>query len=62
MIWNRPEDITIRYPAYVVTAQNPGSDLAGAMAGALAAVSIVFKSVDPAYSAACLTHARSIYK
>jgi hypothetical protein len=61
-IWTRAEDITTPYPVYTVSPQAPGADMAGTMAAALAAVSIVFKSLDPNYSHACLTHARSIYK
>lgn len=38
-----------------------GSDLAGETAAALAATSIVFATVDPTYSANCLTHAQQLY-
>jgi hypothetical protein len=60
-VWTRPEDITASYPVYTISPQAPGSDLAGAMAAALAATSVVFKTSDPTYAAACLTHAHSIY-
>jgi hypothetical protein len=60
-VWTRPEDITNPYPVYLITPSKPGSDLAGAMAAALAATSVVFKTTDPTYAASCLSHARSIY-
>ncbi len=41
--WGRPEDMTIARPAYKVTANNPGSDVVGETAAALASASIVFK-------------------
>lgn len=37
-------------PVYVVTPQNPGSDVVGAMGAALAAASVAFVKVDAAYS------------
>ena len=62
VIWNRPENITTPYPVYTINATAPGSDLTGTMAAALAAVSIIFNTSDPAYSAKCLSHARRLYK
>lgn len=44
-----------------MTAQNPGSDLVGETAAALAAASMVFKRTNPAYSTVLLTHARQLY-
>jgi endoglucanase len=60
-VWTRPEDIATPYPVYLITPSKPGSDLAGAMAAALAAAAVVFDDTDPTYAAACLSHARSIY-
>jgi hypothetical protein len=40
---------------------NPGSDLAGETAAALAAASMVFMPTDSAYADTCLTHAKQIY-
>jgi Glycosyl hydrolase family 9 len=37
-------------PVYKVTPSNPGSDVAGETAAALAAASIVFRRIDPRYS------------
>jgi hypothetical protein len=47
---------------YVITPDKPGSDAAGAMAGALAAASEVFRTVNPAYSAQLLDGAVKAYK
>jgi len=41
--------------------RSQGSDLAGETAAALAAASIVFKNVDPAYSSNLLTHAKQLF-
>jgi len=39
-----------------------GSDLAGETAAALAAVSLVFRDVNPGYSSKCLEHAKQLYR
>ncbi|UJR38030.1 hypothetical protein I4U23_030712 [Adineta vaga] len=59
--WGRPEDWTQARPAWKVTRTQPGSELVGETAAALAAASIVFRSADPAYSSILLTHARQLY-
>nr|ADB82658.1 endo-beta-1,4-glucanase [Odontotermes formosanus] len=59
--WGRPEDMTMSRPAFKIDASNPGSDLAGETAAALAAASIVFKAVDPSYSNDLLTHAKQLF-
>nr|AGP76425.1 endo-beta-1,4-glucanase 2 [Pericapritermes sp. PpEG2] len=59
--WGRPEDMTMERPAYKIDTSNPGSDLAGETAAALAAASIVFKHVDPNYSDNLLTHAKQLF-
>ncbi|CAF3760770.1 unnamed protein product [Rotaria sordida] len=59
--WSRPEDWTNPRSAWKVTVQKPGSDLVGETAAALAATSIVFRSVDPEYQSILLTHARQLY-
>jgi len=58
--WMRPEDMTTSRTAYKIDANNPGSDLAGETAAAMAAASIVFRASDSAYSATLLTHARQV--
>ncbi|CAF1081762.1 unnamed protein product [Rotaria sp. Silwood1] len=59
--WSRPEDWTMSRPAWKVTAQKPGSDLVGETAAALAAASIIFRSIDSVYHSILLTHARQLY-
>ncbi|XP_019884179.2 endoglucanase 10 [Camponotus floridanus] len=61
--WGRPEELPydMYRPAYKINPEHPGSDVAGETAAALAVSSIVFKKVDPEYSAKCLKHAREIY-
>ncbi|CAF4058933.1 unnamed protein product [Adineta steineri] len=59
--WSRPEDWTQSRPAWKVTAGNPGSELVGETAAALAAASLVFRKADPAYASLLLKHARQLY-
>ncbi|RCU50421.1 glycosyl hydrolase family 5 [Corallincola holothuriorum] len=59
--WGAAEVMRMQRPSYKVDAQNPGSDLAGETAAALAAISIVFKQTDPTYAATLLTHAKQLY-
>ncbi|XP_073122066.1 endoglucanase 3-like isoform X2 [Henckelia pumila] len=62
--WIRPEDMdAASNPArsvYSVSPSNPGSDVAGETAAALAAASIVFRKVDPNYSRSLLITARNV--
>jgi hypothetical protein len=59
--WGRPEEMTMARPAYKITAANPGSDLAGETAAALAAASIYFKAQgEESYANTCLEHARQL--
>lgn len=48
-------------PAYKVSPSVPGSDVQGAMAGALAVGAIVFSDDDPVYSRHLLANARELY-
>lgn len=50
-----------RRPAYALSPQCPGSDLAGETAAALAAISMVFSDDDPEYRDTLLRHARELY-
>ncbi|CAF0791123.1 unnamed protein product [Adineta ricciae] len=59
--WSRPEDWTKPRPAYKLTPEKPGSELIAETAAALAAASILFRSVDPDYHSLLLTHARQLY-
>ena len=58
--WERPEDMDTVRTVYYVSAGNPGSDVAGETAAALAAASIVFKKVDPRYSRLLLATAKNV--
>ncbi|KAE8664815.1 Endoglucanase 11 [Hibiscus syriacus] len=58
--WQRPEDMTTSRRAYKIDKNNPGSDLAGETAAAMAAASIVFKKTNPHYSNLLLHHAQEV--
>ncbi|XP_056174192.1 endoglucanase 19-like isoform X2 [Syzygium oleosum] len=60
--WQRPEDMTTDRRAYRIDPSNPGSDLAGETAAAMAAASLVFRRHDPAYSAELLHHAQQLFE
>ncbi|KAL4348347.1 hypothetical protein GQ457_17G021780 [Hibiscus cannabinus] len=59
--WQRPEDMTTDRRAYKIDPSNPGSDLAGETAAAMAAASIVFRRSNPAYSRELLRHAYQLF-
>ncbi|KAG5014556.1 hypothetical protein GLYMA_08G022300v4 [Glycine max] len=59
--WQRPEDMTTDRHAYKVDPSNPGSDLAGETAAAMAAASIVFRRSNPAYAGELLRHAYQLF-
>ncbi|KAL2497535.1 Endoglucanase 3 [Abeliophyllum distichum] len=58
--WERPEDMDTVRSVYSVSPSNPGSDVAGETAAALAAASMVFRKVDPAYSKLLLRTAKNV--
>ncbi|KAL6539066.1 Esterase/lipase/thioesterase [Orobanche minor] len=60
--WERPEDMDTRRTAYKIDANNPGSDVAGETAAALAAASIVFRSRDIDYSRLLLNRAIKVFE
>lgn len=60
--WQRPEDMTTSRQAYKVDADNPGSDLAGETAAAMAAASLVFRRSNPHYSHLLLHHAQQLFE
>lgn len=47
--------------AYKIDASHPGSDAAAVTAAAMASAALVFKSVDEAYQATLLRHAKELY-
>ncbi len=59
--WGPAEVMQMNRPAYYVDANQPGSDLTGETAAALAAASIVFADEDPTYSAELLENAIALY-
>lgn len=59
--WGPAEVMQMERPSYKIDASCPGSDLAGEMAAAMAASSIVFKKTDTAYSNTLLRHAKELY-
>ncbi|KAG1327204.1 endoglucanase 11 [Cocos nucifera] len=60
--WQRPEDMTTSRKAYKIDAENPGSEVAGETAAAMAAASIVFRTSNPRYSRLLLHHARQLFE
>lgn len=60
--WGPPERMDMPRPAFRIDKENPGSDLAGEAAAALASASILFRDKDPEYSARCLEHAKELFQ
>ncbi|KAI4303638.1 hypothetical protein MLD38_039243 [Melastoma candidum] len=60
--WQRPEDMTTDRRAYRIDPSNPGSDLAGETAAAMAAASMVFLHYDARYSGLLLRHAEQLFE
>lgn len=58
--WQRPEDMTTSRRAYKIDEKNPGSDVAGETAAAMAAAAIVFSRTNPHYSHLLLHHAQQV--
>ena len=59
--WGPPETLTMERPIYQIDAANPGSDLAGQAASALASASIIFRPTDTAYADKLLAQAQKLY-
>eukprot|EP00253_Pinus_taeda_P026443 PITA_26443 len=59
--WQRPEDMTTSRQAYKIDDANPGSDLAGETAAAMAAASIAFTISNASYSSTLLQHAKQLF-
>ncbi|XP_027064026.1 endoglucanase 11 isoform X2 [Coffea arabica] len=60
--WQRPEDMTTSRRGYKIDEKNPGSDLAGETAAAMAAASIVFRKINSHYSHLLLQHAQELFE
>ncbi|CAL4896239.1 unnamed protein product [Urochloa decumbens] len=59
--WQRPEDMSTSRQAFRIDPQNPGSDLAGETAAAMAAASLVFRGAYPGYANLLLEHAKQLF-
>ncbi len=60
--WGPPEEMTMERPAFKIDRQNPGSDLAGETAAALAAASIIFRPTNSSYADKLLENAEQLYE
>ncbi|CAN1300535.1 unnamed protein product [Linum perenne] len=60
--WERPEDMDTPRTLYKITSRDPGTEVAAEAAAALSAASIVFKSVDAAYSTKLIRHSKSLFE
>ncbi|KMT02637.1 hypothetical protein BVRB_9g203180 [Beta vulgaris subsp. vulgaris] len=61
LCWERAEDMTTSRTAYKLDSSNPGSDLAGETAAALAASSLAFRPYNSSYSQLLLQHAEQLF-
>ncbi|TVU16971.1 hypothetical protein EJB05_32976, partial [Eragrostis curvula] len=59
--WQRPEDMTTSRQAFRIDPQNPGSDLAGETAAAMAAAALVFRGAYPGYANLLLEHSKQLF-
>lgn len=60
--WQRPEDMTTSRAAYRIDVNNPGSDLAGETAAAMASASIVFRKFDRKYADELVRHSEELFR
>jgi hypothetical protein len=61
--WGRPQDLGDMWcPSYKIDTSNPGSDLAGEAAAALAAASIAFNATNSSLAKGYLKHAEQLYE
>ncbi|XP_020578265.1 endoglucanase 15-like [Phalaenopsis equestris] len=60
--WQRPEDMTTPRTSYKVDGSNPGADVAGETAAAMAAASLAFRPSDPRYADDLLSHAEQLFE
>ncbi|CAO2814097.1 unnamed protein product [Amaranthus hypochondriacus] len=61
LCWERAEDMTTPRTAYKLDSSNPGSDLAGETAAALAASSLAFRPYNSSYAQLLLQHAEQLF-
>ena len=60
--WGPPEAMKMNRPTFKIDAENPGSEIAGEAAAALAAAGILFRAEDPSYSENLLSHAKALFQ
>ena len=60
--WERPEQMNLTRPAFVINSTFPGSDMMGSTAAAMAASAIVFNKTDSSYSSQLLDTADTLYQ
>ncbi|OXA46991.1 endoglucanase E-4 [Folsomia candida] len=59
--WDIPERWTDPRPAYKITAERPGSDIAGETSALFSAGTLLFQTVNDTYASILLDHAKSLY-
>ncbi|XP_020693616.1 endoglucanase 24 [Dendrobium catenatum] len=59
--WQRPEEMTEKRPLLQINKKNPGTEVAAETAAAMAAASLVFKSINSSYSDLLLQHAQKLF-
>ncbi|KAM7521201.1 hypothetical protein LguiB_020163 [Lonicera macranthoides] len=59
--WDRPEAMTKERPVIQINTSTPGTEVAAETAAAMASASLVFKSIDSAYSSSLLKHAQQLF-
>eukprot|EP00624_Nannochloropsis_granulata_P003254 evm.model.NODE_26454_length_13086_cov_40.792679.1 len=61
--WGPPESFpsSMKRPSFELNPQHPGSDIAGEVAAAFAAASLIFDESDSVYSKTLLLHARQLF-
>ena len=59
--WGRAEEMRMSRPTYIISPKNPGSDVVGESAAALAAGSLLFRETNPKLADKYLSHARELY-
>jgi len=60
-VWDMPERWTDPRPAYKITADRPGSDIAGEVSAFFSAGSMLFRDVNSTYADTLLAHAKLLF-
>ncbi|XP_010941260.1 endoglucanase 24 [Elaeis guineensis] len=59
--WDRPEEMTEKRPVTKIDKKTPGTEVAAETAAAMAAASMVFKTINSTYSDLLLQHAQKLF-